>query len=155
MRIYLASDHAGFDAKNTLSAYLQAQGYEVEDCGPATLDPADDYPDFVLPCARRVAEDEGSFGVLFGASGEGEAMVANRVSGARALVYYATTTQKQTDTNGSSLGIIESARSHNNANIISFGARFLTSTEIEDAVKIFLATPFSKEERHLRRIEKF
>ena len=144
MKIYLAADHAGFDLKNALVAHLQTLGYEVEDLGAHTLDPEDDYPDFITPCAKRVAREAGAFGIVIGKSGQGEAMAANRVKGARAVVYY-----------GGSIDGPALARHHNNANILSLGAGFISETDAREAVRLFLQTPFSNEERHLRRLAKF
>ncbi len=155
MKVYLASDHAGFTAKESLKSFLTNAGHEVEDCGAYSLDESDDYPDLIRPCAEKVASDSGSFGIIFGASGEGEAMVANRVSGIRAAVYYAPANKMQTDASGNERSLLQSARAHNDANILSLGARFLTESQIEEAVTEFLAEPFSGEAHHVRRIGKF
>lgn len=154
-KVYLASDHAGFALKGTLVKELRSLGYEAEDLGAAKLDPDDDYPDFILPCAKRVAKEPGSFGIILGGSGEGEAMVANRVKGVRAAVFYGHAPHPQTDETGLVLDVITSARMHNDANILSLGARFLNETQAKEAVKHFLETAFSGEERHRRRIAKF
>lgn len=143
MKVYLASDHAGFNLKNELVEFLLAAGHEAIDLGPEHLDPADDYPDFISPLAQRVSQEIGSFGIAIGGSGQGEAMDANRTPGARAAEYY-----------GGDLDIVRLAREHNNANILSLGARFVTPTEAREAVTLFLATPFSEEARHARRVEK-
>ncbi len=143
MKIYIGTDHAGFELKESLKTYLVDLGCVVEDKGAFTFDPTDDYPDFVRPVAEAVAKDEGSLGVVLGKSGEGEAMVTDKVEGIRTAVYY-----------GGSLDIPRLAREHNNANILSLGAGFLTEDEAKQAVKIFIETPFSAEERHERRIEK-
>ena len=143
MKVFLASDHAGFELKNTLAAYLRAQKYDVEDCGPAALDAQDDYPDYIEPMAKKVAQNKGSFGIAVGGSGEGEAMAANRSLGVRAAEYY-----------GGNLDIVKVAREHNNANILSLGARFINEEHAKEAVALFLATPFSGAERHARRIKK-
>ncbi len=97
MKIFIASDHAGYELKEALTLYLEERGIEIEDVGPHTYDPKDDYPDYIRPMAEKVAENKGTFGVGIGASGQGEAIVANRVSGARAVVYYGPTTHRQTD----------------------------------------------------------
>lgn len=154
-KIYFAADHAGFELKKTLLAYVTTLGYEVEDLGAHTLDPGDDYPDYVMPCAERVADEPGSFGIIIGASGEGEAMAANRVTGARAAVFYGPPSHAQTDAGGATLTLVESARAHNDANILSLGARFVGAAEAAEAVRMFLATPFSGAERHRRRLKKF
>lgn len=143
MKIYLASDHAGLALKQMLADFLRNVGHEVEDMGPIALDPKDDYPDFIMPLARRVAREQGSFGIVIGMSGQGEAMAANRVKGARAAVYL-----------GGSSDILTLSREHNDANVLSLGAHFLPPEVVKEAVKLWLATPFSQEERHARRIKK-
>jgi ribose 5-phosphate isomerase B len=143
MTIYLGTDHAGYELKEALKAYLGDLGHAVVDKGALALEDGDDYPDYVRPVAETVAAEAGSFGIVLGASGEGEAMCANRVSGARAAVYY-----------GGSLDIPRHARVDNDANILSLGARFVSLEEAKEAVKAFLETPFSNEERHARRIAK-
>lgn len=143
MKIYIGTDHAGFALKETLKVYLIDLGHEVEDKGAYTYNEGDDYPDFVRPVAEAVASDKESLGIVLGKSGEGEAMVTDKIEGIRTAVYY-----------GGSLDIPRLAREHNNANILSLGAGFLTEDEAKMAVKIFIETPFSGEERHERRIEK-
>lgn len=149
-KIYIASDHAGFSLKESLRAYLESS-HEVVDCGAFSLDPDDDYPPLVEVCAKRVAGEAGSFGVVIGASGQGEAIAANKVAGIRAAVYYGDPSKTQTDASGHTLSLIESVRSHNDANILSLGARFITEEEAQRAVEVFLATPASSDERHVRR----
>lgn len=144
MKIYLASDHAGFELKNSLVAYVRELGHEAEDLGALTLDPLDDYPDYITPCAERVAREPGSRGIVLGGSGQGEAMAANRVKGARAALYY-----------GGSPDMARLAREHGDVNILSLGARFVTEEEAKRAVELFLTTPFSGEARHTRRLAKF
>lgn len=142
-KLYLASDHAGYELKRALVPYIGSLGHEVVDMGPDTFDPEDDYPDFITPCAQRVVEEK-AVGVVIGGSGQGEAMAANRVMGARAALYY-----------GKDLDIVRLAREHNDANILSLGARFLSTDEAMEAVRAFLETPFGGEERHVRRLGKF
>ncbi len=143
-KVYIASDHAGFELKSQLIPYIGSLGHEVEDMGAHELDPEDDYPNFITPCAHAVAEEQGTMGVIIGGSGQGEAMAANRVAGIRAAVFY-----------GGPLDIPTLAREHNDANILSLGARFLDESEARDAVRIFLGTPFSEDPRHIRRIQKY
>jgi len=143
MKIHLAADHAGFELKEKIKKFLLEGGYEVKDHGALALDENDDYPDFMAPAAKAVAKEKGSRGIFFGGSGQGEAMVANRVKGIRAAVYY-----------GGAPKIITLSREHNDANVLSLGARFLTEKEAVAAVKLWLDTPFSNKERHLRRIKK-
>jgi ribose 5-phosphate isomerase B len=142
-KIYLASDHAGYELKEALGPFLSERGYEVEDLGPAELDPADDYPDYLMMLGRHVAGEKGTMGVGIGGSGQGEAIAANRVKGARAAVFY-----------GGPDEIIKLSREHNDANILSLGARFLTQEQAKNAVILWLTTPFSNDERHARRIAK-
>ncbi len=153
-KIYLASDHAGYELKEALIPFLRERGYEIEDIGPLTLDSVDDYPDYILPMAAKVAQNKGTFGIGIGASGQGEAMVANRVKGARAQVYYGASARVQTDSSGNRLDILVSPRRHEDANILSLAARFITNDEAKEVVVRWLETPFSGEERHIRRIRK-
>lgn len=153
MKIYIGTDHAGFELKEKLKVFISDLGYDVADMGPFVYDADDDYPDLIRPVAEAVANDIGSMGVILGGSGQGEAMCANRVNGARAAVFYGGSST-QTDVTGNTLDMIASMREHNNANIISLGARFMSEDEVKDAVKRFLALPFSGNERHLRRINK-
>jgi ribose 5-phosphate isomerase B len=143
MKVYLASDHAGFALKHSLIKFLLGAGHEAVDLGPERLDPQDDYPDFITPLAERVSQEIGSFGIVLGGSGQGEAMAANRVPGARATEFY-----------GGDIDIVRVSREHNNANILSLGARFVSEELAKEAVTLFLGTPFSDDERHVRRIEK-
>lgn len=140
-KIYLASDHAGFGLKEKVKEYLISSGYEVEDSGAFTFNSEDDYPDFVEKAARKVAEDAGSKGIVFGKSGGGEAIVANKIKGIRAGF-------------GFSRENVELLRAHNNANILALGSAFVGEEEARELVAVFLETPFSNEERHKRRIEK-
>lgn len=142
MKVLLASDHAGFELKSALVPFLGLLGHEAVDMGPFSLDAGDDYPDFIMPLAREVAKG-GCVGVIMGGSGQGEAIAANRIRGVRAAVYY-----------GGNLDIIKLMREHNDANILSLGARFMESGEAEEALRAFLNTPFMSEERHVRRISK-
>lgn len=155
MKIFIATDHGGFELKNNLKPFLTGLGHEVEDCGAFEFDKEDDYPDFITPCAEKVAATPGSMGIIIGGSGQGEAMAANRVKGARAAVYYGEPQRKQTDSEGKEIGMITSTRDHNDANILSLGARFLTEEEIKGKIEEFLSTPFSDHSRHKRRIAKF
>lgn len=141
MTIYLASDHAGFELKGKLVAYLRAQGRTVKDYGPLNLDLGDDYPNLITPLAHAVALEPGSMGIAIGGSGQGEAMACNRVKGVRAAVYY-----------GGVHEILALSRQHNDANVLSLGARFVGFDEAKAAVDLWLGTPFSKEPRHARRI---
>lgn len=154
MKVYLAADHAGGKLALELAQALAAQGHEAVNLSPASRTD-DDYPDVIAPLAERIATEPGAIGIAIGASGQGEAMVANRTRGVRAAVYYGEAAHAQVDAAGHALGILESARAHNDANILSLGARFLSTEEAVRAVETFLATPFSGEERHVRRIAEF
>jgi ribose 5-phosphate isomerase B len=142
MKIHLATDHAGFAHKEAVKKYL-ADIYEVMDHGAFIYDGADDYPDFIRPCAEAVAIDSESRGIIFGHSGQGESMVANRTTGIRAAVYY-----------GGSQEILTLSREHNDANILSLGTHFISEQDAIDAVTLWLATTFSQDERHIRRLAK-
>ncbi len=144
MKIYLGADHAGFKLKESLKRHLQEKGLTVYDEGAFVESPRDDYPDFVDIVAQQVAADpENARGLVFGGSGQGEAMCANRYKKVRAAVYY-----------GGPQDIIRLSREHNNANILSLGARFLTAVEAELVVDMWLGTAFSGADRHIRRIAK-
>ncbi len=152
MRIALATDHAGFELKELLKEFLVSElGHDVVDCGARTLVPDDDYPQYVRAAAQKVAAGEVARAIVCGASGQGEAIVANRIPGVRAVVYYAETGD-QLDATEKTLSMIASTREHNDANILSLGARFLSEEDARDAVRLWLATPFSQEARHERRI---
>ncbi|MBI3026724.1 RpiB/LacA/LacB family sugar-phosphate isomerase [Candidatus Woesearchaeota archaeon] len=143
-KIFLGADHAGFELKRHVKEYLQNLGIKVEDKGAYSYNKDDDYPDFIAPVAKKVAEDNtNNKGIIFGASGQGEAIAANRIKGVRAAIYY-----------GGNLKIVRLSRTHNNANILSLGARFLSKEEAVEAVKVWLDAEFSNEIRHARRIKK-
>src|SRR6185295_7936103 len=137
MKIFIGSDHAGFELKGKLIPYLKELVQEIEDKGAFEPNPSDDYPDFVRPVAEAVAQEKEAKGIIIGKSGQGEAMCANRVAGARAAVWY-----------GGSKELLSLSREHNNANILSLGAGFVESAGVFEAVKLWLATPFSGDERH-------
>ncbi len=143
MKILLASDHAGFDLKNKIFKFLKEESFDVEDMGAQVLDTEDDYPQIMIPVAMRVINDiENTKAIIFGKSGQGEAMVSNRFPGIRAAVYY-----------GQNLEIIRLSREHNDSNILSIGAGFVNEDEAKEAIRLWISTPFNSEERHLRRIE--
>lgn len=142
MKIYVASDHAGFYLKKQLVQYLKVKGFEVEDIGAFELDEKDDYPDFIFPCAQKVSSDTGSLGIVIGGSGNGEAIAANKIKGIRAAVF-----------NGGSFEIARLAREHNDANILSLGARFLSPGDAKKAVSVWIEAKFEGG-RHQRRIDK-
>jgi len=142
MIIHLATDHAGLDLKDKIKLHLSEVNYKVVDHGAYEYDALDDYPDFIFPCAVAVSKDKSSKGIILGGSGQGEAMAANRIEGVRAAVFY----------NGPD-DIIKLSRQHNDANVLSLGARFMTEEEIYKIIRIWLSIAFEGG-RHLRRIEK-
>ena len=137
--IFLGTDHAGFELKEHLRGVLVAAGHEVHDCGAATYDAEDDYPAYCIAAATR-AVAESAVAIVLGGSGNGEQMAANKVVGARAALCW-------------SEEIARLAREHNDANVCSLGARFVTPKQAEAIVRVFLETPFTGEERHRRRID--
>jgi len=158
--VYIATDHAGFALKEEIATYIASLGYDVIDLGATTYDALDDYPDFILPCAHKVRDTPGSKGIILGGSGQGEAMAANKVEGIRAAVFYGeayfshnSLVEDEEDTNGFSM--IALVREHNNANILSLGARFLSLPVAREAIQIFLETDFKGDARHVRRIQKY
>ena len=139
--IVLATDHAGFELKEHVKKFLTEKGYDIKDFGALEYDGLDDYPDFILPAAKYISEHKLT-GVIFGGSGQGEAMAANRIKGIRAAVFY----------NGPN-EIVELSRLHNNANILSIGARFVSNQEVEKVIELWLSIDF-EEGRHKKRINK-
>lgn len=152
-KVYFAGDHAFFELKKNLLEYVRTLGHEVEDLGGYSFDPEDDYPDMVGVCAARVALEPGSFGIIGGGSGQGEAMAANRIKGIRSAVFYAKGDLLAEGT-GDGYDVVRLARFHNDANVLSLGARFISEEEAREAVSIFLSMLFSGKERHQRRINK-
>ncbi len=143
VRVYIGSDHAGFEMKRELASFLLENGQEVIDCGPATYVHEDDYPDYVSIVAEKISNDAEARGIVIGRNGQGEAIVCNRFPRVRCAVFY-----------GGSKHMITLSREHDDANIISLGSSFLTTQEAKEAVLLFLHTKFSGDERHIRRIKK-
>jgi len=139
MRVHIGSDHAGYELKSHLAGHLEASGYDVVDHGPVDFDPVDDYPPYVLRAAAAVAGDEGSLGIVIGGSGNGEAIASNKVRGVRAALAW----------NDDTAGL---AREHNDANVVSLGARMHSVDEATRLVERFLSTSYSGDVRHARRI---
>lgn len=139
MRVYLGSDHAGFELKSHLLQVLADAGHEVVDIGPFSYDPDDDYPPFCIETGRRVVADPGSLGIVIGGSGNGEQIAANKVDGVRAALAWTVETATL-------------ARQHNDANVLSLGARMYSVDDATDYALTFVNTPFSQEQRHVRRI---
>ena len=146
-KIYLGADHQGVELKKVIREFLETEGYEVEDCGNSVQDPMDDYPDFIHPVAQAVAADpENRRGVIFGRSGQGEAITANRHKGVRAALYA-----------GGDEIIVRLSREHNDANVLSLGAGFVSPEDAKRLTKLWLETPSPvppEGARHLRRIGK-
>lgn len=141
MRIHIGSDHAGLELKNELVSYLQGKGHEVTDHGPHQYDALDDYPDFCIPAAEATAKDPSSLGIVLGGSGNGEQMAANKVCCVRSALAWSVETAKL-------------AREHNNANVVAVGGRMHSIDECKAIIDAFIETPFSNDERHIRRINK-
>ena len=141
MRLHIGSDHAGLELKNELLAHLVNNGHDVTDHGPYEYDALDDYPDFCIPAAQAVAKDAASLGIVIGGSGNGEQIAANKVKGVRAVLAWSVETAK--------LG-----RDHNNANVVGIGGRMHSIEECKAIIDAFIETPFSNDERHIRRINK-
>jgi len=141
MRIHIGSDHAGLELKAELIKHLTENGHDVSDHGPHEYDALDDYPDFCIPAAEAVAKDPSSLGIVLGGSGNGEQIAANKVKGIRAALAWSIETAKL-------------ARDHNNANVIAVGGRMHEISLVKEIIDTFIASPFSHDERHVRRIKK-
>ena len=141
MRIHIGSDHAGLELKAKLIEHLVANGHDVTDHGPYEYDALDDYPDFCIPAAEAVAKDPASLGIVLGGSGNGEQIAANKVKGVRAALAWSIETAKL-------------AKDHNNANVIAVGGRMHEISFVKEIIDVFIAHPFSNDERHVRRINK-
>jgi ribose 5-phosphate isomerase B len=159
MKIALATDHAGYESLKQLKQILENNGHECVDYGPQSFDPNDDYPDFIFPAAMAVANGECECGIIFGGSGQGEAMAANRIKGVRCAVFYSPSVAvKPIDAKGTlsedPYEILKLTRFHNHSNMLSLSGRFLTNEQIARAAVVWLAAPYSDEERHARRVRK-
>jgi ribose 5-phosphate isomerase B len=139
VRVYLGSDHAGLELKQQLVEHVTALGHEPVDCGPHAYDADDDYPPYIIKTATSVAGDPGSAGIVLGGSGNGEAIAANKVRGVRCALAFSDDTARL-------------AREHNDANVLSLGARMYDADSAQRFVEIFLSTAFTGESRHVRRI---
>ena len=139
MRVHIGSDHAGFELKNHLVQHLKAAGHDVTDHGPAVYDAVDDYPPYCLRTGQAVVDDPGSLGIVIGGSGNGEQIAANKIPGIRAALAWTEETAQL-------------ARQHNDANVLSLGARMYQLEEAVGFARVFIATPFSGEPRHARRL---
>ena len=141
MRIHIGSDHAGLELKGALVEYLESKGHSVIDHGPFEFDAVDDYPDFCIPAAIATVEDPGSLGIVLGGSGNGEQIAANKVKGVRAALAW-------------SIETAQLAKEHNNANVVGIGGRMHSIDECKRIIDAFIETPFTNDERHIRRINK-
>lgn len=159
-KVFIASDHTGFLLKEELVTYVrESLLYEIEDLGAHELNPEDDYPDLITPCAKKVVSSSDALGIVIGGSAQGEAMAANRIPGVRAALFYGQANAVGAiDAEGApaldGYDIVRLARVHNDANILSLAARFVDTDTAKEAVRIFLSTAFSGVERHARRIKK-
>ncbi len=159
MRIALSTDHTGLELLQKLREHLTEQGHECMDFGPKEFNPDDDYPDLISKAAEAVGNGAYDYGIILGGSGQGEAMAANRFKGVRCAVYYGPATATQPiDADGTvsqdQYDILRLTRKHNHSNMLSLAARFLTWPDLEKAVTIWLETPYSEAERHIRRVQK-
>lgn len=160
MKVFLATDHTGLELKEKLKVFLKEKGYDFVDCGAYEYDKDDDYPDFIAKAAEGVSKDpQNSRGIIFGGSGQGEAMVANKFKGVRCALFYtplvpvhAADITGRTSTDP--FEMLRLTREHNNANMLSFGFRFLKTEDVLKAVEVWLNAPDAAAERHLRRVEK-
>ena len=141
MRIHIGSDHAGLKLKAALVEYLESKGHNVIDHGPFEFDAVDDYPDFCIPAAIATVADPGSLGIVLGGSGNGEQIAANKVKGVRAALAW-------------SIETAQLAKEHNNANVVGIGGRMHSIDECKRIIDAFIETPFTNDERHIRRINK-
>jgi ribose 5-phosphate isomerase B len=151
MKIFIGADHAGFSLKESLKIFLGELGHDVTDFGAHELKEGDDYPDFCIPVAKAVASNPLSWGIVIGGSGQGEAICVNRLKGIRAVVFNG---QYEPKDGRAVPAEIKISREHNDANVLSLGSRFISDEEAKEAVKIWLETPFSGAERHVRRLKK-
>lgn len=160
MKIYLGTDHAGFELKEKIKSYLLEKGFEVEDCGAFEFNKNDDYPDFIGKVSEKISIDpENSRGIIFGGSGQAEMMLANKFKNIRCALFYSTALPiEAADITGrvsvDPYEIIRLTREHNNSNMISIGARFVTDKNALKAIAQWLNEPFLEDERHVRRLNK-
>lgn len=160
MKVFIGSDHTGFELKAKVKAFLEKEGYQVQDCGAYKFDKYDDYPDFIGKVAENVSADpENSLGIVLGGSGQGEAMVANKYKGVRCALFYSPALAVQAVNiegrqSADPFEIVKLTREHNWANMLSVGIRFVSEEDILKAIKIWLETPPPTVERHIKRVEK-
>jgi ribose 5-phosphate isomerase B len=159
MKIALATDHTGFEQLKDIKEYIESLEYECENFGPASFNISDDYPDFIFKAAQAVSQGECDRGIILGGSGQGEAMAANRLKGVRCAVFYGpAVVGRIIDANGrvssSPYEIVRLSREHNNSNMLSLAARFVSLMDMKQVIKLWLETPFTEQPRHVRRIDK-
>lgn len=159
MKIHLATDHTGVELKNKVKEFLEKEGYDVIDCGAYEYDKYDDYPDWIGKAAKNVSEHPTERGIIFGGSGQGEAMVANKFKNVRCGLFYSPALPTQAvniegDKSTDPFEILKLTREHNQANMLSIGFRFVKDEDVYQAIKVWLAAPDPTEERHKRRVEK-
>jgi ribose 5-phosphate isomerase B len=159
MKIALATDHSGFEQLKDIEVFLESLGHTCENFGPARLNISDDYPDFIFKAAEAVANGSCEKGVILGSSGQGEAMAANRLKTIRCAIFYGpAVVGRIIDANGrvssSPYEIVKLSREHNDANMLSIAARFVSVADMLQVIKLWLETPFSQDPRHMRRIDK-
>jgi ribose 5-phosphate isomerase B len=159
MKIALATDHTGFEQLKEVQIYLESLDHTCQYFGPASLNINDDYPDFILKAAEAVASGTCEMGIIMGGSGQGEAMAANRLKGVRCAVFYGpAVVGRIIDANGrvssSPYEIVRLSREHNNSNMLSLAARFVSVADMKQVIKLWLDTPFTEQPRHIRRIDK-
>lgn len=158
MIIALTSDHTGYEQLKDLQPFLEGLGHRCIHFGPVKLQPSDDYPEFIMPAAKAVAAGECEKGIILGGSGQGEAMAANRIKGVRCAVFYGPAVPlKVIDAEGHTshdpYAIVRLSRQHNDANMLSLAARFVSFNDMKNVIKLWLETDFKGEERHARRIK--
>lgn len=159
MKIALSTDHTGYAQLKSVEEYITALGHECINFGPTDFHAEDDYPDFIFPAAEAVAAGECARGIIFGGSGQGEAIAANRVKGVRCALFYGPVIAKQAinaegEVSSDPLVLLRLSREHNNSNMLSLAARFLSEDDIKTAIAAWLEMPDATEDRHLRRIKK-
>ena len=157
MKVYLGADHNGFALKEKIKGWLNEWEYEYEDKGAFLFDPKDDYPEFIIPAAKAVAQDpDNRRAIILGFSGQAEAMVANRIKNVRAAIYYGephapSEIGRQREDKPKNLLVL--TREDNNSNVLSLAAGFLSDEHAQKAVRLWLEAPFSEEKRHIRRLK--
>lgn len=159
MKIALATDHTGLEQLREIQEFLERAGHDCQNFGPTNLNPDDDYPDFIFPAAKAVAKSDCEVGIIMGGSGQGEAIAANRIKGIRCAVFYGPAVPRRAiDAEGHKshdpLEIVRLERRHNNANMLSLAARFLSLDDMKRVVTLWMETDFEGQARHARRIKK-